>query len=45
MNEYTPRPNTNIRLNPHDTLLMKNRMRLTNNLMNSIPRTLYDSKS
>lgn len=37
----SPRPNPNISMNPNNPLLMKNRMRLSDNLMNPVPRSFY----
>lgn len=38
--QNSPRPNPDISLNPHNPLLVKESMRLTDYLVNSIPGTL-----
>lgn len=40
-----PRSNSNISMNPNNALLMKNRMRLSDNLMNPVPGSFYKNKN
>ena len=40
-----PRPNTNVSMNPNNSLLMKNRMRLSDNLRNPVPRSFYKTRN
>lgn len=40
-----PRPNANVSMNPNNSLLMKDRMRLSDNLRNPIPRSFYKTRN